>query len=201
VLLYLIRHGKTDWNTEHRVMGDGPIPLNEMGREGVRVLARALGGEAIRIIYTSTVVRAVETTRILSDAWGAEVREEPRLNESPYERWVGKRYGELRSDRDFQLYLSNPTQSNFSRWEGVEGIQCRALEAIERIRGEVNGGKIAAVSHSDVIKPIVVHYLGMNLDDMHTLAIANASVTLIDLRKERPRVRYVNVIPNQWEMR
>ena len=199
MLLYVIRHGETDWNTEHRVMGDGPVPLNEKGKEDVRRLAHALEGEAIRVIYTSTVERAVETTRILSEVWNAEVHEESRLNESPYERWVGKRYEELRGDREFQLYLSKPTQSNFSRREGVGGIQERALQAVERIRREANTGRIAAVSHSDVIKPVVAYYLGMSLDDMHTLSISNASVTLIDLRGERPRVRYMNVVPWRWE--
>ena len=42
MLLYLIRHGQTDWNRDRRIMGRSDIPLNERGREMVRETARWL---------------------------------------------------------------------------------------------------------------------------------------------------------------
>jgi broad specificity phosphatase PhoE len=198
MLLYLIRHGETDWNRDRRVMGLEPLPLNDRGRETMELLARALAGEAATVVYTSTVVRARESAEILSQIWGAEVREEPRLNESPYERWIGMTYDELRDDPDFKLYTGTPTRSRFSESEGMEDIQERALAAVERILDESNGGRAAAVSHSDVIKPVVAHYLGMPLDLLHILAIANASATLLDLGGRIPRLRYLNFAPWRW---
>jgi broad specificity phosphatase PhoE len=198
MLLYLVRHGETDWNRDRRVMGLGPMPLNEKGRESVRSLARAIGKDGIRFIYTSTVARAMETARILSEAWNAEIREEQRLNESPYERWVGKRYDQLGGDPDFELYMTAPTRSNFSSREGLAEIQVRVVEAVGRMRGERGSEKVAAVSHSDVIKPLLAHYLSMDLDAIHSLSIANASVTLVDLGGSRPRIRYVNFEPWKW---
>ena len=199
MLLYLIRHGHTDWNRERRVMGRDPIPLNEQGRETVRRLASALENEKISIIYTSTVGRAMETARILSETWDCEIIEEPRLNESPYERWIGKTYKELEDDPEFQRYVRKPTEANFSTEEGMVDIQRRGLDAIGRIVSENRAQKVAAVSHSDVIKPIVAHYLEMNLDAMHRMGIANASATLINFREAAPpRVRYLNFAPWKW---
>lgn len=199
MLLYLIRHGRTDWNEIHRVMGHTPVPLNDPGRAGVEALARALAPESIRLVYTSPVARAAESAAILSRTWGAETREEPDLAESPFEDWVGRTYDELRGDEQFALYMSRPTRSRFSRREGMADVQRRALAAVERIRREAAGaGKAAAVSHSDVIKPVLAHYLGMSLDDMHRLAVANASVSLVDFVHDPPRVRYVNVVPGRF---
>lgn len=202
--LYLIRHGHTDWNRDLRVMGVGPIPLNEHGRNAVGELARFLARDGIPIIFTSTVGRARESAEILAGTWGAEMREEPGFNESAYERWIGKTYGELAGDPEFDLYSRAPSRSSFSDAEGMADIQRRALAAVRRIlegASSQSGGyeRAAAVSHSDVIKPVIAHYLGMDLDDMHRLSIANASASVIDFTNPvRPRVRYINLMPWKW---
>ena len=196
--LYLIRHGQTDWNRDHRIMGAGPVPLNESGRAGVAELARALKAKRISVVYTSTIARALESAHILAGEWGAELREEPRLNESPFESWIGKTYHELRDDENFRLYFDAPTRARFSNGEGMADIQKRALEAVMRIAKETGTGRAAAVSHSDVIKPILAHYLGMGLDSMHRLSVANASASLVDSTEFPPRIRYINFAPWQW---
>jgi broad specificity phosphatase PhoE len=198
MFIYLIRHGQTDWNRDHRIMGTGPVPLNENGRAGVAELARALKAKRIPVVYTSTVARALESARILAAEWGAELREEQRLNESTFESWIGKTYDELRDDENFKLYFDAPTRARFSNGEGMADIQRRALEAVVRIAKETGTGRAAAVSHSDVIKPVLAHYLGMDLDSMHRLSVANASASLIDCREASPRIRYINFAPWQW---
>jgi broad specificity phosphatase PhoE len=200
MLIYMIRHGRTDWNDDRKVMGLEPVPLNERGREMVESLAEHLSGEGIGAVYTSTVERALETSRILAKSWETELREEPRLNESAYEKWVGMGYSELAGDQDFKLYMTAPSRSNFSDGEGMVDIQKRALGAVERIAEEAPCSKAALVSHSDVIKPVLTHYLGMDLDSMHRLAVANASVSLLDLGYSgAPRVRYMNLMPWKWK--
>ena len=196
--LYLIRHGETDWNRDRKIMGVEPVPLNAVGRERVEMLARYLQTMRIPVIFTSTVVRARETADILADCWEARLLDESRFNESPYERWVGRKYDELRGDPEFELYSSQPSRSRFSDKEGMADIQKRALAGVERIKAESNGDKAAAVSHSDVIKPVIAHYLGMPLDAIHTLAIANASVTLLDFGFRVPRVTFMNIAPWKW---
>lgn len=198
MFLYLVRHGQTEWNREHRVMGHTPVPLNEEGKKGVATLARELRAKKIPIIYSSTVERALETARMLAEAWGAELREEPRLNEARFESWVGKTYHELRDDEDFKRYFDSPTRARFSNSEGMTDIQRRALEAVGRIVRDVKTGRAAAVSHSDVIKPVLAHYLGMDLDAIHRLSVANASSSLIDFKETPPRIRYINFAPWQW---
>ena len=198
MLIYLIRHGHTEWNSERRIMGTGAVPLSGEGRGSVRTLANALEGEQIPIIYTSSVERARETAAILADSWGSRVLEEERLNESPYELWVGKKYSDLSGDPDFELYSRRPTEAKFSLSEGMADIQSRALAAVERACAGMENGRVAMVSHSDVIKPVVAHFLGMDLDDMHRLSIANASATLLAPGSRTNRIRYLNFAPWKW---
>jgi broad specificity phosphatase PhoE len=202
--LYLIRHGQTDWNRHRKVMGIDPIPLNDRGRSAVVALARFLAGDGITVIFTSTVARARESAAILAEAWGAEIRDEPRFNESPYERWVGMTYDDLAGDPEFDLYTKAPSRSRFSENENMADIQRRALAAVQRIvdgAAAPNGGyeRAAAVSHSDVIKPVIAHYLDMELDTIHRLSVANASASVIDFGAPgHPRVRYMNIMPWKW---
>lgn len=199
--LYLLRHGETDWNRDRRVMGQTPVPLSERGRAMVAALASALDREKIPVIYSSTVARAAESSAILAAAWAAEVREEPRLNESHFEGWVGKTYEDLADDPNFILYQTTPTRASFSTHEGIADIQARALAAVARILADAAARKLeraAALSHSDIIKPVLTHYLGMDLDAMHRLSLAPASASLIDLGEEPPRIRYINFVPWKW---
>lgn len=200
MLIYMIRHGRTDWNDQRRIMGREQVPLNEKGREMVEAVAGQLATEDISAIYSGTLARTKETARILASSWGAKIIEEPRLDESAYERWVGKKYNELKGDHDFDLYSKAPTESRFSEGEGMADIQKRVLAVIDRIAEEKQGIKTALVSHADVIKPVITHYLGMDLDTMHRLAVANASVTVLDLGYPgAPRIRYMNMMPWKWK--
>ena len=42
--VFLIRHGKTDWNEQGRLMGRNDIVLNDRGRAEVEAVAGALAG-------------------------------------------------------------------------------------------------------------------------------------------------------------
>ncbi|MER3543483.1 MAG: hypothetical protein C4311_02490 [Chloroflexota bacterium] len=51
--LYLIRHGRTDWNDAGRYQGQANPPLNAQGWAQARALAQALSGVPFEAIYGS----------------------------------------------------------------------------------------------------------------------------------------------------
>jgi broad specificity phosphatase PhoE len=107
-------------------------------------------------------------------------------------------YDQLRDESDFNLYMERPTQSNFSADEGMEDIRKRVIDLLERVAAEGGIDRAAAVSHSDVIKPALTHWLGMKLDLMHRITISNASITRVDLREGAvPTVRVMNLVPGR----
>ena len=63
--LYIIRHGKTDWNKECRFQGAQDIPLNEEGREAARRLGERLKDTHFDKVFSSPLSRAYETACIV----------------------------------------------------------------------------------------------------------------------------------------
>jgi broad specificity phosphatase PhoE len=88
-VLYLVRHGETDWNREQRLQGTRDIPLNETGVAQAHELAGYFSTLPITCVISSPLVRASQTAAILADACACPVRVEARLQEIDHGSWSG----------------------------------------------------------------------------------------------------------------
>ena len=64
-MLYIMRHGRTVWNMEHKLQGKTDVPLGEAGRPVVEQAAAAYRDTHIDVCYCSPLIRAVETAEIV----------------------------------------------------------------------------------------------------------------------------------------
>ena len=71
-MLYIIRHGRTDWNDRHKLQGHTDIPLNDEGRRMAENAAEEYKDVHFDICYCSPLVRAKETAEILLRGPSAE---------------------------------------------------------------------------------------------------------------------------------
>lgn len=91
--LYIVRHGKTDWNKECRFQGAKDIPLNEEGRAAAEKLHERLKGIHFDAVFSSPLSRAYETACILS---GPHIEKNALLTEIsfgeleglPFDKWM-----------------------------------------------------------------------------------------------------------------
>ena len=95
-LLYLCRHGQTDWNAEGRIQGQREIALNETGRQQARRngerLAELLGSAAGFDFLASPMARTFETMRIVRTTMKLpeeDFRTDSRLVELNFGNWEG----------------------------------------------------------------------------------------------------------------
>ena len=96
-LIYVVRHGQTDWNAEHRLQGQADTDLNDLGRrqasENGRKLADLIGDAKADFDYVSSpMLRTRETMELLRAAMGldpAGYRTDDRLVELNFGAWQG----------------------------------------------------------------------------------------------------------------
>ncbi len=68
--LFLVRHGQSQWNLENRFTGWQDIDITELGQHEARQAGKALANERIDIAYTSALMRAQHTLKIILHEMG-----------------------------------------------------------------------------------------------------------------------------------
>ena len=177
--LYLIRHGTVD-GMNQRIYGRTPgIHLSEQGRAEAEEIAQELGEAGLEALYSSPLERARETAEPIGRSAKLPVQIEPGLNEIDFGRWTSCRFEDLRADPEWERFNSNRSSAGAPGGELMLAAQARAVAAIERLGQQ--WGVMAVVSHGDVIRALVAHYLGLNLDFIHRLRIDPGSITVLEL--------------------
>ena len=81
MIIYIIRHGETDWNVLRKFQGRTDIPLNENGRQVAEWTREGLKEIDFDIVYTSPLRRAKETAQIIVGDRQIPIIEEERIIE------------------------------------------------------------------------------------------------------------------------
>lgn len=197
--LYLVRHGQTTYNVEHRLPGQLPgIHLNETGVRQAEELAQAIRELPLTAVVTSPLERARETAEILIQGRDVPVRLEPRLMDTDVGPWAGQLIDDLKKTTPaWNQFVQHPTVPP----PGVEGFYTmleRVVAAAESARHASDlGDYVMLVAHADVIKLIVAHYLRLPIEGASWFWVPNASVTTLVFEGERdPAVAALNWTPN-----
>ena len=88
-MLYIMRHGKTDWNEQHKLQGRTDVPLNADGRkmaENARELYKDINFD---ICYCSPLSRARETAEIFLKGRNVPIIYDDRLKEMSFGVYEG----------------------------------------------------------------------------------------------------------------
>ena len=149
--ILLVRHGETDWNLERRVQGHTDRPLNETGRQQARALAAALADEPVDAVFSSDLVRAHETARMVAEPKGLDVTVLPDLREKDFGTWEGLTDVEI---------LSRFPDARGRPWgdgETTDEVSRRVLRALERIAEAHPGGRVVVVAHGGPLRAVRAH--------------------------------------------
>ncbi|MDO5097017.1 MAG: histidine phosphatase family protein [Peptostreptococcaceae bacterium] len=107
-MLYIMRHGKTDWNAKRKLQGRTDIPLNEEGREMARQAASAYRDVHFDICYCSPLARAKETAEIVLQGRNVPIVFDERLREMSFGVYEGLEKSFEIPDCPVNLLFQNP---------------------------------------------------------------------------------------------
>jgi probable phosphomutase (TIGR03848 family) len=183
VTIYLVRHGQNEWVEKKRLAGWIPdIHLNEEGRQQATALAERLAHLPLSALYSSPVTRCVETASYIARATNLQVQQLEAIGEVRYGEWEGAEIEALSKEKSWYAVQHFPSRFRFPDGEALRDVQARAVAALEILATQHDKKELlAVVSHADLIKLVLAHYLGVHIDLFQRIVVAPASISVLAL--------------------
>jgi probable phosphoglycerate mutase len=190
--LLLIRHGLHEYGG-HRIAGRTPdVHLSPDGRRQAEELAKRLSELKIDALYASPITRCQETAGAIASQNGLTVQMEDAITELDFGDWQG---GILKDLDEQDLWKRFNAFRSGTRAPGGElflETQLRIVRFLLELKDRHEGQTVAVVSHADVIRAALLHFLGMPMDHFLRIEISPASVSTVALAPYGPWVLGIN---------
>ncbi len=171
-IIYLLRHGQTQWNLEKRMQGNMDSPLTDLGISQANKARASLAGCDLRSVYTSPLGRALQTAEIVLSGTDLIARVCDSFREISLGPWEGEGYDQVVNNYPIEHQNFWHCQDKFSLLgaETFRQVQKRIADELESIFNEQTGSDILIVSHWIAIKVAIAHYSDTPLSQLNDIA-------------------------------
>lgn len=197
-MLVLIRHGQSQWNLENRFTGWVDVPLTDAGRDEARRGATLIRHLRFDRAFTSALVRAQETLRIVLETIGQPsipIERDQALNERHYGALQGlnkaetaKKYGEAQVHTWRRSYdIAPPNDITELNPEGMsESLKDTAARTLPYFSSKIlplvtAGHQVLVVAHGNSLRSIVMHLDRLSKEQVLELNIATGAPILYEI--------------------
>lgn len=183
--IWLLRHGEPEESVRRLCYGSLDVGMSDAGRQQMTRAARELAAEPVAAIYSSPRRRAVESARILCEAFqpALEVRVAPDFREIDFGDFEGMAYDDIaaRYPDLYRQWMEAPTTVEFPGGESFATLRRRVLRAFQAMSAAHAGETVVVVSHGGPIRAIVANALGMADEHIFHLAQDHGAISRIDV--------------------
>ena len=184
-LLIFMRHGQAYNNVKRLLVGRNlESHLTDLGREQVTQSSELLRSIPIHKIYSSPVIRTVETAEIASKTLELPFEIDERLFEIELGKLVGLYYDDVISahgDLFARFYSDNEEENSLLEFEveSFGSVRQRIRHLInEKIRKHENEN-ILFISHLDPIKAAISLAMNIKPSSVYNVQVPNASINVL----------------------
>lgn len=189
----MARHGETDWNRERRVLGWSNTPLNETGIRQAKQLSGWLPDFKISRVHSSPLPRTLQTARILSEGLGVDPVLDPYFTEANIGNWEGRYWKDLMDDPVRREYYNQPATARPPGGETSSEVRARAVLGIEAIRKVDPDATVLIVTHADLVRCVLSHYLDIDFKTVRNFWIDHATLSALTLDGTEATLHFLNV--------
>ncbi|MHB1770043.1 MAG: histidine phosphatase family protein, partial [Minisyncoccota bacterium] len=150
MIVYVARHGETDWNREGRYQGRRESHLTARGRAQAAALARALEGVSVGRVVSSPLARCAETAEPIALQHGVTLEKDARLIEIAHGTWEGRLRADIEREdpSTMRAWREQPQRVDFAGGESLSQV----LERWRTFAGELAGNDdVVLVTHDAVV--------------------------------------------------
>jgi 2,3-bisphosphoglycerate-dependent phosphoglycerate mutase len=189
-LLFLFRHGETDWNREGRLQGHTDTSLNATGLAQAEELAQRLFLHELDAVVSSDLLRALTTARIVAELARVPLVTDPGLREVSVGLAEGMLWEEAKTQFGAELTERWYSDDNVAFPGGETGYETltRGLAALRRIARSYPYRRIAVSTHGAMVRRLVKHALPPGATPVRA---RNAALFILDYEPETNRLALV----------
>ena len=171
--VYIIRHGKTDWNKEYRFQGVHDIPLNQEGRDAAAALGKRLAGIHFDKVFSSPLSRAYETAcillRSLSQSKGPQTNDLlteisfGELEGLPFDQWMDTDEPRKYFFKEPARYV--PPKGGETFESGIQRTGIFVHTVLEPIYQENPDARVMIVAHGAILAALMSNLEGRGVEN------------------------------------
>lgn len=205
MIIYLMRHGETEWNKLGRLQGQSDIPLNAAGIELAEKTAESLKNVDFDAAFSSPLKRALVTAHIMIGDRNVAVETDDRLKEIHFGAYEGQSFGAGQPNATHPLARPE-SYVPVGGGESIEEAKARAKSFLEEkilpLEGRLSaespeGGIVLIVAHG-AINRCILNQIGDIPDrDFWRISLPNCAVSVLSLEKGQFRILEENRC--KWE--
>lgn len=171
-MIYVARHGETDWNREGRYQGQRESQLTDTGVAQARALARALSQPEMTRVVSSPLARCVETARPLAEALGLSLDTDRDLIEIAHGTWEGRLRASIEREvpHAMRAWREHPDRVQFEGGESLAQVDARWRAFMQRNR---DADEIAIVTHDVIVRLAILSATGAPLSRLWEPRVVN----------------------------
>ncbi|MCX5965129.1 MAG: histidine phosphatase family protein [Cyanobacteria bacterium] len=189
--LVIVRHGETEWNTQHKVMGQLDSPLTPKGIQQAEAIADRLLRLKFTSLYSSDLGRAVHTANIIAEICDKKIIFDAELREWNMGIFEGLTVSEMHVKFPKERQDYEQIGDEYIIPEGESLAQCRArgfriLNAIaERHSNQKDDETVVVVTHGCVLMGFFEMVLDLRSGNTWRFKVDNANFCAFEYVKER----------------
>ena len=188
--LFLVRHGQSAGNAEGRFGGHSPTPLSRLGIEQARITAHALAKENINAIYSSDLLRAVQTAEPLAKLLNLEIIANPAFRERNVGVLEGLTFDESKEafPADYYALVNRNIHHVITEGESYRHLLARITGELKDILRRHRGQRIAVFTHTGALCFMTLHLLGAihrNTKQTPWIVTSNCGINRFEIRGVR----------------
>ena len=155
-MIYITRHGQTNWNVQKKVMGRCDEPLNETGLNQAEETRNNLMDTDIDLIICSPLKRARQTAKIINRDRNIPIIYDERI----IERDFGEFEGMETKNFDFHGYWNYYKNMQFESAENIQVFFKRVYDFLEDITEKYKDKNVLLVAHGGISIPVACFFNG-----------------------------------------
>lgn len=176
--LLLVRHGESTWNAAGRLQGaTADVPLTRRGHRQARAAAGRLAGERVAAVWSSDLLRCLQTAEPIAARHRLPVRTSALLREQCHGSWEGGPF----SRYEPEILAAGPDWAP-PGGESAREVYARAARFLAELPPIDEDAVVVVVSHGETIRALMAAATGVPAEGMARTIVRGGEVVPVVAR-------------------